>query len=67
MPIKKKGQWQYKSEMTMGVPEIMNFCWIHILDSEETPELDELPRYFNIPPSIRILASPRQFFLLKDY
>lgn len=67
LPIKKRGQWQFKSEMAMGIPEILNFCWIHILDNEETPELDELPRYFNIPPSIRILASPRQFFLLKDY
>lgn len=67
MPIKKKGQWQYKSDLAMGLPEVLNFCWIHLLDDESTPELDELPRFFNIPASIRILASPRQFFLLKDY
>lgn len=67
LPIKKKGQWQFKSDAVMGLPEIMNFAWIHVLNSENTPELDELPRFFNIPPSIRILASPRQFFLLKDY
>lgn len=65
--IKKKGQWNYKSRLTIESVDILNMCWLHVLNDESTPELQDIPRFWNIPASIRLLASPRQFFLLKDY
>ncbi len=65
--IKKKGQWSYKGSLTMEAADILNLCWVHILNSESTPELQDLPRFWNIPPPIRQLAGPRQFFVLKDF
>jgi len=65
--IKKKGQWNYKSRLNIEAVDILNMCWIHVLNDKDTPELQDIPRFWNIPASIRLLASPRQFFLLKDY
>lgn len=67
LAIKKKSQWHFKSEGKLGLPELLNFCWVHVLNDEKTPELQDLPRFHDIPSSIRMLAGPRQFFLLKDY
>ncbi len=67
MPIKKKGQWQYRSPHGLGLAELINMCWVHTLNSKATPELQDMPRFNDIPPTVRILASERQFFLLKEY
>lgn len=67
LPIKKKGQWDYRSPDGLALPEIMNMCWVHTLNSENTPELEKMPRFQEIPPTLRILASERQFLLLKEY
>ncbi len=67
LSIKKKGQWHHRSEFGLGLPEVMNFCWAHVLNDPSTPELQDLPRFNDIPPTIRILSGGRQFFLLKNF
>lgn len=67
LPIKKKGQWDYRSPDGLAMAEIINMCWVHTLNSENTPELEKMPRFQEIPPTVRLLASERQFFLLKEY
>jgi len=67
LPIKKKGQWNYRSPTGFGFAELMNMCLVHVLNSPDTPELQDIPKFHNIPPAMRMLASERQFFILKDY
>ncbi len=67
LAIKKKGQWAYKTPRGLGFAELMNMCLVHINNSDSTPELQDIPRFHELPSSVRILANERQFFLLKDY
>ncbi len=67
LPIKKKGQWSFKSPAGFGFTELMNMCLVHLKHSDDTPELQDIPRFHEIPPAMRMLANERQFFLLKDY
>ena len=67
LPIKKKGQWRFSSPDGLSLIELMNMCLVHTLNSDNTPELQDLPKFHNIPPAMRMLASERQFFMLKDF
>ncbi len=67
LPIKKKGQWSFKSPTGFGFAELMNMCLVHLKHSEDTPELQDNPRFYEIPPAMRMLVNERQFFLLQDY
>ena len=67
LPIKKKGQWGYRSPHGLDLADVINMCWVHTLNSEDTPELQDMPHFHDIPPTVRILANERQFFLLKEY